>query len=169
MRIIAICCALLLGASAAAAGPIEDCNQVRDPERQLRGCTAYIRLGKATPQNLATAHLNRANVYAARRDYRHAFTDYASAVALDPESALVRYNRGNARFDTKQYGLAIADFDAAIKLDPDFALAYYNRGLAHERRREHTLAAKDYRRALALDPGLGPARRSLDRLLASQP
>lgn len=164
MRTAVNCCALLLGAAAAAAGPVEDCNQVREPQRQLRGCTEYIRLGTGTPQNLATAHLNRANIHAARRDYSRAFADYAVAIELDPENALAPYNRGNALFDTKQYDRAIADFDAAIELDPDFALAYYNRGLARERKRERAPAAADFRRALSLDPTLERAKKGLERL-----
>jgi tetratricopeptide (TPR) repeat protein len=131
MRSLAILAALLLGASLAHAGPVDDCNQVRDLARQLRGCTAYIKQRTAAPTNLATAYLNRANIYSQRRKYQLAFADYASAMALDPRNPLTHYNRGNAYLDMGQYELAIADYTRAIELDAGFALAYLNRGIAH--------------------------------------
>ena len=164
MRSLATLGALLLGASLAHAGPVDDCNQVRDLTRQLRGCTAYIKQGKAAPENLATAYLNRANIYAQRRKYALAFADYASAIALDPRNPLIPYNRGNAYLDTRRYELAIADYTRAIELDANFALAYLNRGIAHEQGGDARAAAEDYRRALAIDPKAGAAERRLKRL-----
>jgi tetratricopeptide (TPR) repeat protein len=154
----------LLGAGSAHAGPVDDCNQVRDTDRQLRGCTAYIKLGQGDPQNLATAYLNRANVYAQRAKYDRAFADFDAAIALDAQNPLIPYNRGNAYFDTKQWGRAIADFSRAIELEERFALAYYNRGLAQERLGDTAAAVDDYRRALALDPKTANARERLQRL-----
>jgi tetratricopeptide (TPR) repeat protein len=105
MRILATFNALLLVASLAHAGPVDDCNQVHDLNRQLRGCTAYIKQGKATPENLATAYLNRANIYAQRGKYPLAFANYASAIKLDPRNPLAPYNRGNAYLDIRQHQL----------------------------------------------------------------
>jgi tetratricopeptide (TPR) repeat protein len=164
MRLMTACAALLLGTSLAHAGAAEDCNQVRDPDRQLRGCTAYIRLGKGAPENLATAYLNRANVYAQRAKYDRAFADYSAALALDAGNPLIAYNRGNAYFDTRQYERAIADFARAIELDERFALAYFNRGLAREGLGDAAAAADDYRRTLDLDPGVANAKKRLERL-----
>jgi tetratricopeptide (TPR) repeat protein len=164
MRIMTACAVLLLGTGMAYAGAAEDCNQVRDPDRQLRGCTAYIRLGKGAPENLATAYLNRANVYAQRKKFGRAFTDYDAALALDAENPLIVYNRGNANFDTHRYERAIADFSNAIELDAQFALAYFNRGLAREGLGDTAAAADDYRRVLVLDPTIRNARKRLERL-----
>jgi tetratricopeptide (TPR) repeat protein len=159
---------LLVGASLAGgsahAGPADDCNQVRNPERQLRGCTAYIKLGKGDPQNLATAYLNRANVYAQRAKYERAFADFDAAMALDDKNPLIPYNRGNAYFDIGQYKLAVADFTRAIELDDRFALAYFNRGLAKEQLGDTVAAAEDYRRALAIDPTAVNAQKRLQAL-----
>jgi tetratricopeptide (TPR) repeat protein len=167
VRIVVTTLAFLLGTSLSHAGPADDCNQVRDLNRQLRGCTAYIKQGSGEPQNLATAHLNRANIYAQRGKYTLAFADYASAIALDPRNPLAPYNRGNAYFDTGQFELAITDFTRAIELAPRFALAYFNRGLAHERRGDNNAAAEDYRRALTLDPAAEAPQERL-KLLQSQ-
>jgi tetratricopeptide (TPR) repeat protein len=164
MRSLATLGALLLGASLSHAGPAEDCNQVRDLNRQLRGCTAFIKQGNATPENLATAHLNRANIYARRRKYALAFADYASAVTLDPRNPLISYNRGNVYLDARRYELAVADYSRALELDADFALAYLNRGIARERRGDARAAAEDYRKAFAINPALSATQRRLKRL-----
>jgi tetratricopeptide (TPR) repeat protein len=156
--------ALLLGAGVAHAGAAEDCNQVRDPDRQLRGCTAYIRLGKGAPENLATAYLNRANVLAQRSKYARALADYDAAQALDADNPLIPYNRGNAYLDSHQYERAIGDFTRALELDAGFALAFLNRGLAREQLGDTAAAADDYRRALTLDPTATSARKRLERL-----
>lgn len=151
-------------AGPALAGPAEDCNQVRNLDRQLRGCTAYIRLGQGGAQNLATAYLNRASIYAQRAKYRHAFADFDAAIALDGNNPLIPYNRGNAYFDTQQFELAIADYTRAVELDERFPLAYLNRGIARERLGDTAAAAADYRHALALDPSFHDAQERLQSL-----
>jgi tetratricopeptide (TPR) repeat protein len=156
-RIVVIALTVLaLAASVSSAGPVEDCNQVRDLDRQLRGCTLYIEEGSAEPRNLATAYLNRGNIYAQRGKHRLALADYGAAVRLDSRNALAHYNRGNAHYDTKQFKAALADFTRAVELEPRFALAYFNRGRAHERLGNRKAAVRDYRSVLKLDPA-GPA------------
>ena len=164
MRIVVILGGFLCGASLAFAGPADDCNQVRDLGRQLRGCTAYIDRGIGAPENLATAHLNRANIYAQRGKQELALGDYAAAMSLDPRNPLAPYNRGNLYFDAKRYDLAIADYTRAVELDREFALAFLNRGLAHERLGDSAAAAKDYAQALAIDPTSKAAQKRLERL-----
>jgi tetratricopeptide (TPR) repeat protein len=156
--------ALALAASVARAGPTEDCNQVRDVERQLRGCTLYIEEGSAEPRNLATAHLNRGNIYAQRGKHRLALADFGTAIRLDPRNALAHYNRGNAYYDTRKFQAAIADFTRAIELDPRLALAYFNRARAQEHLGNRKAAVRDYRSVLKLDPTIKAARVRLKAL-----
>jgi tetratricopeptide (TPR) repeat protein len=163
LRIVVLCGALLPG-SWANAGSIDDCNQVRNPDLQVRGCTAYIKRSVGSPQSLATAHINRANVYARRGSFDRAIADYATAIGLDPTNPLAPYNRGNVYFDIKLYERAMVDFTRAIALDRRFALAYYNRGLAQERLGDTEAAANDYRQVLVLDPTLKRAQLRLERL-----
>lgn len=163
---VVMCGLLLLGGYLAHAGSSDDCNQVRHPELQVRGCSIYIKRGIGTPANLATAHVNRANAYARRRKFNRALQDYAAAMELDPANPLVPYNRGNAYFDIKDYKHAIADYARAITLDGKFTLAYYNRGLAHERLGDNAAAVNDYRHVLALNSTAKSARKRLERLLS---
>jgi tetratricopeptide (TPR) repeat protein len=150
--------------SVANAGAAEECNDVRNPDRQVRGCSAYIKNAAGGPESLAIAHLNRANVRARRGRFDSAFADYGAALRLDPKNPLILYNRGNAYFDIKRYDQAIADYTQAIALDQKFALAYYNRGLAEERLGDAAAAAEDYRRVLTLEPTAATARQHLERL-----
>jgi tetratricopeptide (TPR) repeat protein len=166
VRIVILATILLCAIAPASAGPAEDCNQVRDMSRQLRGCTAYINKAGGSPENLATAHLNRANIHAQRGKAALALEDYAAAMALDPRNPLVPYNRGNLHFDRKRYDLAAADYTRAIELDEHFALAFLNRGLAHEGLGDMVAATKDYARALAIDPSNKTAQERLKRINA---
>jgi tetratricopeptide (TPR) repeat protein len=155
---------VLAGASAAHAGAVEDCNQVHAPNRQLRGCTAYIHSRPDQPGNLATAFLNRANIYARRTQYEKAFPDYKRALELDPSNALILYNVGNAYLDSGQPALAAEAFSRAVSLDAAFALAYFNRGIARKRLGDSSGADADFRRALELDPTAEHARKQLGQL-----
>ena len=155
---------LTLAAAPARGGPAEDCNQVTDLNRQLRGCTAYITSGKAEPQNLATAYLNRANIYAQKRQFARAIADYDTAWQLDPSNALIPYNQGNAYLDRARYDLAAEAFTRAIELEPTFALAHLNRGIAREALRDADGAAEDYRRTIELEPGMTVASSRLKGL-----
>ena len=155
---------LLAGASAAHGGAAQDCNQVRDPDRQFRGCTAYIQSRKVHPQNRATAYLNRANIYARRGRYDRALADYQAASNLDPANPLIPYNLGNAQLDAAQHTPAEQAFTRAIALDASFALAYFNRGIARGRLGNAAGADEDFRQAIELDPTLEPAHRRLQNL-----
>ena len=168
MRFVAAFCALILGAPMAMAGAVEDCNQLIDLDRQFRGCSAYINDVSAPPESRAIAHLNRANILARRGKFANAFSDFASAIALDPRNPLPLYNRGNAYFDTGVYRRAIADYTAAIRLDATFALAYLNRGLAHEKMGAMQPAASDYSRAIEFDPTFEKARTRLQGMRANR-
>jgi len=140
---------------------VDDCNQVRDLVRQLRGCTAYIQSHPDHPGNLATAFLNRANIYARRAQYEKAFADYKRALELDPSNPLIPYNMGNAYLDRGQPARAAEAFTLAVNLDSGFALAYFNRGIARQRLGDRLGASEDFRRTLELDPNAEQARQQL--------
>jgi tetratricopeptide (TPR) repeat protein len=155
---------VLDSATTAHSGAVDDCNQVRDLNRQLRGCTAYIQSHPAQPGNLGTAFLNRANIYARRGQYEKAFTDYKRALELDPSNPLIPYNMGNAYLDRGQPARAAEVFTLAVNLDSGFALAYFNRGIARQRLGDSVGANADFRRTLELDPNAEQARQQLGRV-----
>ncbi len=159
---------LMIGSNAATSAEsdnsIEACNQFEDTERQIRGCTEYIRSSKALGQNLAVAYTNRGIAYASRGDHKRALADFSEAIRLAPDSPFPYYNRGNAYYDRKEYARALADFDAAIERGPELALAYYNRGLTHQKLGHRDKSIEDYQKALSLDPGSQAAKERLHKL-----
>jgi tetratricopeptide (TPR) repeat protein len=154
VRGVLLVAAVLAQISVARADPVDDCNSVGDMQRQLRGCTAYINTENVAAANLATAYINRANVYAQQRQPRLAIDDYAAAMALDAGNPLAPYNRGNLYFDMQRYDLAVADYTRAIELDSSFGLAFLNRGSAYAKQGNAKAAAADYAHATKLDATL---------------
>ena len=155
---------LALAAPPALADPVADCNQFADPQRQIKGCTSFIRRGGLDIDALASAYINRGIAHGSTGKIAAAIADFTEAIRLDPKNALAYYNRGNANFDLKKLDAAAADCAAAVGSDPAFALAFFNRGLVHERRGNRDAAVADYARALTLDPELSTAREKLEKL-----
>jgi|ADGO01.1.fsa_nt_gi Tetratricopeptide repeat. len=81
---------------------IADCNQFEDSARQIKGCTEFIRLGKALGPNLAVAYTNRGIAYAAQGNFKRAIRDFTEAIKLAPDDPHPYYNRGNAYYDLKK-------------------------------------------------------------------
>ena len=151
-------------AAAESENPIADCNQFEDRARQIRGCTAYIRTGKALGPNLAVAYTNRGIAYASQGDHKRALADFTEAIRLAPDSPFPYYNRGNAYYDLGDYARALADYDAAVERGPDMALAYYNRGLVHQKLGNRDKSIENFQKALALDPRSQAARDRLHKM-----
>ncbi len=62
MRILSLIAVVLFVSSLAAparAGMVEDCNQERDPDPRISGCTAVIGSGQWQGKELAWAYFNR--------------------------------------------------------------------------------------------------------------
>ncbi len=71
------------------------------------------------------------NAYIASGQMDRAKSDYAEAVASEPDNKLYRYNYGTLLLEAEEYDEAANQFQAAISLDPDYAVAYYNLGAAY--------------------------------------
>ena len=52
------------------------------PEQKLESCTAVIKAGRETPQNLAIAFNNRGNVHLNLKDYDSAIADFNEAIRI---------------------------------------------------------------------------------------
>ena len=88
---------LALSATGAWADGWSDCNQYKDLDRQIRGCTSVIERGEEeTRKNRAIAYTNRGTAYYEKGDYDRAIADSTKAIALDPNYAIAYNNRGNA-------------------------------------------------------------------------
>lgn len=129
-----------------------------DSERLIRACTAVIRSGRQTPENLARAFFNRGRAFSDQGEYDRAITDFDQAIRLDPEYPDAFNNRGVAYSGKGQYERAIEDFDQAIRLDANYAIAIYNRGLAARSLGREDEAAKYFAKARQVGPRLTPPK-----------
>ncbi len=86
MRHIIIFAATIAAALALAvparAGMEEGCEQDRDPDLKIGGCTAVIRSGEWQGKNLAWAYNNRGISYRSLNEHRRAIEDYDQALRL---------------------------------------------------------------------------------------
>src|SRR5262245_9072825 len=115
----------------AQAGPIDDCNQSEDAEKQIAGCTDFLQLEPLSP-HVALAYGLRGSAYARKGNGEKALADFDQALEIDPRQVRIYINRGNLYRDKGDLERAIADFGAAIKIDPQFADAYVNRCVAYK-------------------------------------
>ena len=145
------------------ASAADDCNEGQG-KVAIRGCTELIKSGKLSPDNLATAHLNRAIAFANEGKLDKARMDLDRSIELSPSDPLLFYNRGNIALDQSEFEFAIKDFTTAVTLDPSFAVGFLNRGLAEEALGQVAASIEDYRMALTLDRSLTAAEEALKRL-----
>jgi tetratricopeptide (TPR) repeat protein len=146
---LALCLPLVVIASCAAAGPVEDCNNSRDMDLRIKGCTQFIQQSK-DPKQTAVGYIQRGEGYNAKKDYDRAITDYTTAIAKGGVDGY--FKRANAYFSKKDYDRAIADYTSAIGKNAKNADAYYNRGNTYYVKKDYDRAVADYSKALPLLP-----------------
>ncbi len=147
-----LCCAFVLGSSAAAADRSDDQAKAcasASGNLAVSACTGVIKSRRWSAASHAIAFNNRGVAYFGLAQYQRAIRDYDRAIALNSNYAEAFNNRGNAYNSLDQYARAIADLDRAIALKPGYAHAYYNRGDAYVSLRLFARAAADYDAAIA--------------------
>jgi tetratricopeptide (TPR) repeat protein len=138
---------VLWQAAAAHAGPLEDCEQVQDIDRRIRGCTDRIR---QFPKD-AAAFFNRGSAYLSKGDLGLAIADNTKVVQLDSGYAAAYYHRGIAYEISGSYDPAIADFGKAIEVNPRYGEALDARARVYLKTDQGTLALRDAERAVSID------------------
>ena len=104
------------------------------------------------PSMLAKAHAARASIYANKREYNLALSDFTKTIEEDPDEIIAYYGRGTIYGISGEHDLAVKDYTKALELDPEFAQVYIQRGTAYVANGEIDLALKDYKRAMELSP-----------------
>ncbi len=152
-RSSAVALFLIASAGLAFASDSEDCNQDKDLDRQIQGCTSFINRVGGDKEHMASAYTNRANAYSNKGDPKRALRDYDEAIRIDPGHPFAYYNRGLFYGHHGDNKSAIADYSEAIRLKPDFGDAYKSRGIAYMK--DHpSEGMKDWLKAveLGVDP-----------------
>ena len=127
-------------------------SQRGDHDSAIREYTLAIEAGDLPHPNSFFAFNNRANAFAAKRDWEHALQDYSEALKRNPKFAAARRNRGLVYVRTGDHERAIQDFTEAARLDPDDPHALIYRGLVYCDRRAFDRAVQDFDAALATCP-----------------
>ena len=106
---------VLLAMGSAQATPIDDCNQSKDGELQIAGCTRLLRMDPFGP-NAALAYGLRGEAYKDKGDLDRAIADYNEAIRQKPNFAEAFDRRGAAYQAMGDDARASADFAAAARL-----------------------------------------------------
>lgn len=126
------------------------CRDLSDVDLAIAGCSAVIKLGIETPENLAFAYSNRGLARVAKGEIEGAIDDYDESAKLNPGEAMTYYNRALAYSTRGAYAPAIADFGEAVRLAPDDARPVKARGHVLFYLARFRLAALDLDRAFTL-------------------
>ena len=82
-----------LSATGAWADRYSDCNQNKDRDRRIRGCTQIIERGeKETRKSRGIAYINRGVVYARKGDKVQAIANYRMALEINPSHQNAKNN-----------------------------------------------------------------------------
>jgi tetratricopeptide (TPR) repeat protein len=122
-----------------------------DPDTRIAGCTALIKAGQETPENLSAAYETRGVAYEDKGDYDHAIPDLNESIRLSPGMAASFYSRGIAYNRKGEFDRAIQDYNEAIRLGLSSARVYVSRGHAYRNKGSYDRAIQDYDNAIRLD------------------
>lgn len=150
MRALTLCFLLLAFAIPAQADIADDCTQDTDMDLKIGGCTAVIRSGEWTGENLAWAYNNRGVGYSKSGEFRAAVENYDKAINLKSNYPAAINNRGYAYSNMGEYRRALEDYNLALAYDPNMATAITNRGVAYRQLCRHEEAFDDFMNAIRI-------------------
>ncbi len=120
MRILSLIAVMLFVSSLTApawAGMVADCNQERDRELRISGCTVVIGSGRWQGKELAWAYFNRGTAYIDLGRHAQAIEDYGRVLRLDPGEAGAYNGRAWSLYLMGRNAEALGDVDRALSLD----------------------------------------------------
>jgi tetratricopeptide (TPR) repeat protein len=144
-------------------------------DRQIEGCSTFIRSGPHERADLAVAYGNRGLAYVGKQEYARAIEDYTRSIEIMPR-ANAYFGRGYAHQQMRQYDQAINDYDQALKFDRNHegakrnretvgrlakffkkssSLEIQRRGSEFYRDKKYEQAVREYGEAIKLDPNDG--------------
>lgn len=118
----------------------------------LRQMAAKMPRPPAAPSAEVQRHLNLAGEALSKKALDEAAAQLSQAVALEPESAELRYHLGAAHWYRGDAGKAAAELDEALRRNPAHALAASLRGIVHRESGDLTAAQRLLQHAAALNP-----------------
>jgi tetratricopeptide (TPR) repeat protein len=142
--------AVLLWVAPVSAGEWDDCQQWRQADKAIIGCTRVIDAALAGKATLSRAHVYRGMAYAQKGESQKAFAEYETALQLDPKNGGAYFQRALLKSNLADIDGAIPDYDKVLELNPSDASAYRNRGILYYRKREYARALADHEKSISL-------------------
>jgi len=121
-------------------------------DQTIEGCTALIKSGQETTNNLGDDYDSRGFAYFNKKLYDQAIADETEAIMRTPNEVQAYMNRGNDYFMKGLYDQSIVDFTKAITLKPNNGHAYTDRADAYYEKGEASLALPDAEKGVSLVP-----------------
>jgi tetratricopeptide (TPR) repeat protein len=150
---ISILGALLAATTASAfADATQDCQQDKDLELRVQGCTQLLTRSLA-PEGQALVYQYRGSAHLGLGHYDAAIDDLTKSIGAQAD-ALTYTLRGGAYETEERYDLAIQDFSAAIQLKPDVAELYLYRGNCRLAKGDTTGSITDFNVVIKKKPKL---------------
>ncbi|MDY6987897.1 MAG: tetratricopeptide repeat protein [Thermodesulfobacteriota bacterium] len=145
---------------------IETVHMDRTPDPSALQCS-----GARADSNDAGVHNTLARLYAQRRMWNDAVTEYRKALAIDPNNATIRYELGAVYAQKGMVDKSIVEYKRALEINPYLPVAYNNLAVACYEKGDYGKALKYCDKAVSLrfriHPGLWealmPYRRRMDR------
>ena len=134
------------------ADAIADCNQGRNLELRVRGCTEVIGSAAATPEQKGVAYRHRGLARASAGARDQAIADLNEAIRLNGSDVAAYTGRAHVQLARGENDAAIADFSAAIVLSPRSTTALTGRGHAYVVKGLPDLAIADLTEVIRLSP-----------------
>ena len=123
-----------------------------DPDTKIAGCAAIIAANTETPQNLATAYINRGFAYHGENRNDLALPDFNQAIRLNPNDPAGYEGRGAVEINSGNIDQASSDYNTEIRLAPNASGGYKGRADVDANRGDWPAALADNNKALQIEP-----------------
>ncbi len=125
-RLLGFALALALCATGAWADDIADCNQIKNVDLRISGCSKLINSKRLNKKDTANAYGNRGTAYGKKGEFDRAIADFGRAIKLNPKDADAYNNRGLAYENKGDREQVIVNYRKALEIDPSHQAAKNN-------------------------------------------
>ena len=140
---------------AATADPdIAACNDVKDWNARIAGCSRLLIRQKWPAKSMAQLYLQRAQGYVNLKQLQSALPDYEASVKLDPTNAVAFGERSYVYTQLGDADRGLQSADQALRLNPNYGLAYMARAFALTQRGQLDEAIDAIGKSIALNPNV---------------
>jgi tetratricopeptide (TPR) repeat protein len=143
---------VLLANGANADPDIAACDNVKDLDARVAGCTRLLARKNLPAKSQAIPYLQRAQGHVRLQQFDRALQDYNASLKRDPNFAIAYAERAIVYNQIGDPDHALQSANQAIRLDPNYILAYAARGNALSQKGQLDQAVDALNKSILLDP-----------------